>query len=45
MVRVDATQEEWELLVILVKDHSSAYLASNIIGEIKNQIIRQGMIQ
>ena len=42
MIRVEATQEEWELLVTMAKDHSSAYLASNILGEIKNQIYRQG---
>ena len=41
MIRVDLIKPQWELVVSILENHSSGYLAKPIIGEIKNQIIRQ----
>lgn len=41
MITVNLLQQDWELLVALIEDNRKGYLARPIIGEIKNQIIRQ----
>ena len=41
MINVKFTQQDWELLIGLIEDNRKGYLARPIIGEIKNQIIRQ----
>lgn len=41
MITATFTQQEWELLIAIVEDSEKGYLAKPIIGEIKNQIIRQ----
>lgn len=41
MITVNLLQQDWELLIGLIEDNRKGYLARPIIGEIKNQIIRQ----